>query len=127
MQKHSPAGRTRQRCNDGEALAAAADQECLTSILLNVRYPSSAGIGWNLVSLGTLGRGSLALQAGRTLLARSPMNAIPNNVTRFVQAHLQSLQELRQPFDSVFALERCSGALKATSGRLGLKTLSSAG
>ena len=40
------------------------------------------------------------------------MNAIPNNVTRFVQAHLQSLQELRQPFDSVFALERCSGALK---------------
>jgi len=33
------------------------------------------------------------------------MNAIPNNVTRFVQAHLQSLQELRQQFDSVFALE----------------------
>jgi len=27
------------------------DQECLTSILLNVRY---AVIGWNLVSLGTL-------------------------------------------------------------------------
>jgi len=54
------------------------------------------------------------------------MNAIPNNVTRFVQAHLQSLQELRQPFDSVFALERCSGALKVIS-ETGHKTISSAG
>jgi hypothetical protein len=55
------------------------------------------------------------------------MNAIPDNVTRFVQAHLQSLQELRQQFDSVFALEKMLGAKAATSGRLGLKTRSSAG
>jgi len=38
------------------------------------------------------------------------MNPIPDNVTRFVQAHLQSLQELRQQFDSVFALEKMLGA-----------------
>jgi hypothetical protein len=52
------------------------------------------------------------------------MNAIPDNVTRFVQAHLQSLRELRPSnSNSVFALEKMlGGALKAaTSGRLGLK------
>jgi hypothetical protein len=40
------------RVNDAPASAwFTPDQECLTSILLNVRY---AVIGWNLVSLGTL-------------------------------------------------------------------------
>jgi hypothetical protein len=38
------------------------------------------------------------------------MNTVPEDVTQFVQSHLQSLQELRGQFDSVFALEKMLGS-----------------
>jgi hypothetical protein len=38
------------------------------------------------------------------------VNTIPENVTRFVQTHLESLMDLRQRFDTVFALEKTLGA-----------------
>ena len=38
------------------------------------------------------------------------MNTAPENVSRFVQAHLESLQDLRQRFERVFALEKMLGA-----------------
>jgi hypothetical protein len=38
------------------------------------------------------------------------VNTIPENVTRFVQTHLESLKDLRQRFDTVFALEKTLGA-----------------
>jgi hypothetical protein len=156
------------------------DQECVTSILLNVRY---AVIGWNLVSLGTLTGESIVhprevlrpavaanayafvlahnhpsgnsnpsladhdttrtIQTAATILKihfvdhliigaagrlrqtnpsspsgtdsskKAPMNAIPDNVTRFVQAHLQSLQEAAPAISIASSLwKRCSGGSK---------------
>jgi hypothetical protein len=38
------------------------------------------------------------------------LNTVPEDVTHFVQSHLQSLQELRGQFDSVFALEKMLGS-----------------
>ena len=34
------------------------------------------------------------------------MNEVPDHVKQFVQAHLESLRDLRQRMDSVFALEK---------------------
>ncbi len=38
------------------------------------------------------------------------MNTIPLHVERFVRIHLESLRDLRQRFDSVFALEKTLGS-----------------
>ena len=38
------------------------------------------------------------------------MNTILKNVTRFVKAHLEILQDRRQRFESVFPLEKRLGA-----------------
>jgi hypothetical protein len=78
------------RVNDAPAHGSPRDQEWPTSILLNVRYPSSAG-------------------------------HFLDGITRFVQAHLQRPPGAA-PAHSIASSRWKDAALKATSGRLGLKT-----